>query len=233
MYETLHRLRIKPSDHPSLRTMTQAGGHLRAELAQHFHEAAKDRGARFFVMYGQTEATARIAYVPPERLAEKFGSIGIAIPDGRLWLEAVDGEPGHRQLFYSGPNVMMGYATGPADLARGDELGGVLATGDLAECDGDGFYRLTGRLARIAKLFGKRVSLASIEGEIERVFPVRAAVIGGNDQLKIFLESGDQADAVRSHLARLLGVPPMAIKTTELDRLPMTSSGKKDYKALT
>lgn len=232
MYETLHRLRIKPTEHSSLRTMTQAGGHLRVDLAQHFHEAAKDRGARFFVMYGQTEATARIAYVPPERLAEKFGSIGIAIPEGRLWLEAVDGEPNQQQLFYSGPNVMMGYATGPADLARGDELGGVLATGDLAECDDDGFYRLTGRLARIAKLFGKRVSLASIEGEIERAFPVRAAVIDGGDQLRVFLEGGAYADEVRSHLAGLLGVPPLAIKTVNIDRLPMTTSGKKDYKAL-
>ena len=232
MYETLHRLRIKPTEHSSLRTMTQAGGHLRVELARHFHEAAKDRGARFFVMYGQTEATARIAYVPPERLAEKFGSIGIAIPEGRLWLEAIEGESNHHQLFYSGPNVMMGYATGSADLARGDELGGVLATGDLAECDGDGFYRLTGRLARIAKLFGKRVSLASIEGEIERVFPVRAAAMDGGDQLKIFLEGGDHADAVRSHLATLLGVPPVAIKTVAIGRLPMTTSGKKDYQAL-
>jgi acyl-CoA synthetase (AMP-forming)/AMP-acid ligase II len=232
MYETLHRLRINPTEHPSLRTMTQAGGHLREELARHFHEAAKGRGARFFVMYGQTEATARIAYVPPERLADKLGSIGIAIPEGRLWLEAVDGEPNQHQLFYGGPNVMMGYATGPADLSRGDELGGVLATGDLAECDGDGFYRLTGRLARIAKLFGKRVSLASIEGEIEQAFPVRAAAVDGGDQLRIFLEGEDYADTVRSHLAGLLGVPPLAIKTVNIDRLPMTTSGKKDYKAL-
>ena len=231
MYETLHRLRIKPTEHSSLRTITQAGGHLRVELARHFQEAAKDCGARFFVMYGQTEATARIAYVPPERLAEKFGSIGIAIPAGKLWLETVDAES--NQLFYSGPNVMMGYATGPADLALGDDLGGVLATGDLAECDGDGFYRLTGRLARFAKLFGKRVSLASIEGEIEGTFPVRAAVTDGGDQLKIFLEGGDYADAVRSHLASLLGVPPLAIKTMIIGRLPMTASGKKDYKALT
>jgi hypothetical protein len=87
-------------------------------------------------------------------------------------------------------------------------------------------------LARIAKLFGKRVSLASIEGEIERAFPVRAAVIDGGDQLKIFLEGGDHADTVRSHLAGLLGVPPLAIKTMNIDRLPMTTSGKKDYKAL-
>lgn len=168
MYETLHRLRINPAEHNSLRTMTQAGGHLRVDFVRYFHEAAMNRGARFFVMYGQTEATARIAYVPPERLSEKYGSIGIAIPNGRLWLEVVDGEPAQQQLFYSGPNVMMGYANGPADLARGDELGGILATGDLAECDGDGYFRLTGRMARIAKLFGKRINLAGVETEVEK-----------------------------------------------------------------
>jgi hypothetical protein len=87
-------------------------------------------------------------------------------------------------------------------------------------------------LARIAKLFGKRVSLASIEGEIEQAFPVRAAAVDGGDQLRIFLEGEDYADTVRSHLAGLLGVPPLAIKTVNIDRLPMTTSGKKDYKAL-
>ncbi len=153
MYEMLNRLRISPTERRTVRTMTQAGGHLKVDLALQFHSAARRAGARLFVMYGQTEATARMAYVPPDRLEEKPGSIGVAIPGGELWLEPVDGEPAVRQLYYRGPNVMMGYASGPADLARSAELGGILATGDLGECDHDGFYRITGRLARFAKLF--------------------------------------------------------------------------------
>jgi long-chain acyl-CoA synthetase len=234
MYETLNRLRIVPTDHASIRTMTQAGGHLRTDLTLQFHSAAVAAGARFFVMYGQTEATARIAFVPPERLSAKAGSIGVSIPGGRLWLEPVEGEPLCSQIHYSGPNVMLGYASVPADLSLGDQLGGKLATGDLGESDEDGFFRVTGRLARFAKLFGKRLSLNAIESEVERLVEVRSAALDGGDRLRIYLEGGSTAasEKVKSHLAALLGVPAMAIGTASLAQLPMTSSGKKDYKAL-
>jgi len=231
MYETLRRLRIQPTDSPALRTLTQAGGHLRAELAEYFHEAALRRQGRLFVMYGQTEATARMAYVPPEQLAEKPGTIGRAIPGGKLWLEPVANEPALHELHYRGPNVMLGYAAGPADLARGDEQGGLLATGDLAECDGDGFFRITGRLSRFAKLLGKRVNLASVETEIESRFSAKAAVVEGGDELKVFVESGDP-EAIRGHLRQLLGVPPMAVTVVALGQLPRLASGKVDYQAL-
>lgn len=234
MYETLARLRMNPAAHPALRTMTQAGGHLRVEVVRHFHAAAKARQGRFFVMYGQTEATARMSYVPPERLAEKTGTIGIAIPRGELWLAPVEGEASARQVMYRGPNVMLGYAAGAADLARGDEQGGVLATGDLGEIDADGFIRLTGRLARFAKLFGKRINLASVELEIETRFPFRVMAIEGTEQLMIHAEGpADGTELpIKAHLAQWLGVPPPAIKVTTIERLPLTASGKKDYKAL-
>lgn len=234
MYETLNRLRMVPTDRPTIRTLTQAGGNLKADLALRFHAAASRAGARFFVMYGQTEATARISYVPPDKLEKKAGTIGIAIPGGELWLEAVDDDPALKQLHYRGPNVMLGYASGPADLARGDEQHGVLATGDLGERDDDGFFRTTGRLARFAKLFGKRVNLASIESEVERTVSLRAAALDGGDRIRVFLEGGGDAasETVRAHLSALLGVPPVAIGTESLAELPMTSSGKKDYKAL-
>jgi len=234
MYETLNRLRLSPLDQPRIRTLTQAGGHLRIDLARQIDDAASAKNARLFVMYGQTEATARMSYVPPERLSEKPGSIGVPIPGGELWLESLASEPAQRQLCYRGPNVMLGYALGPADLELGDELGGMLATGDLAECDSDGYFRLTGRLARFAKLFGKRVSLASVETEVERAFFLRAAAIEGADSLRVFLEGGAGSDegAVRAHLADWLGVPPVSIKVSLVGQLPLTASGKKDYKAL-
>ncbi len=234
MYETLNRLRIAPTDRRSIRTITQAGGHLRADLALQFHSAASKAGARFFVMYGQTEATARMAYVPPDSLAVKAGSIGIAIPNGELWLRPLEDDPTLQQLFYRGPNVMLGYASCPADLSRGDDQAGILATGDLGERDDDGFFRITGRLARFAKLFGKRVNLATIEREVESLLSQRAAAVDGGDRIRVFLEGGGEAAShtVRAHLSTLLGVPPVAIETAALAHLPMTSSGKKDYRAL-
>jgi acyl-CoA synthetase (AMP-forming)/AMP-acid ligase II len=162
MYETLHRLRFDPAGHPSLRTLTQAGGGLGKALISHFHESARKAGARLVVMYGQTEATARISFVPPERLAEKIGSIGIAIPGGRLTLRDVPGMETGREMIYAGPNVMMGYAECAEHLLLGDVLGGVLETGDLAVQDEDGFFHLVGRLNRFAKLFGRRISLEDV-----------------------------------------------------------------------
>lgn len=235
MYETLERLRMSPAERPWLRTLTQAGGALRAELKGRIHGRASSRGARFFAMYGQTEATARIAYVPPERLPEKLDSIGAAIPGGKLWLGPDSYDSGARQLHYRGANVMLGYASSPRDLELGDIMGGELQTGDLAEQDLDGFFRIVGRLSRIAKMYGRRVNLASVEEEIERFFRFGAAVTDGGDCLKIYLETGSQSDCllVRSHLVNLLGVPPMSIKMEALGELPHTASGKKDYKALT
>jgi long-subunit acyl-CoA synthetase (AMP-forming) len=101
------------------------------------------KGGRFFVMYGQTEATARIAYVPPDRLSEKPDSIGIAIPGGDLRIAE------EAELVYEGPNVMMGYATCREDLKKPDEMHGVLYTGDLGYCDDEGFFYVTGRLRKL------------------------------------------------------------------------------------
>jgi long-chain acyl-CoA synthetase len=236
MYETLARLKFDPAQHPTLATLTQAGGGLRPDLIQRFHQQATDKRCRFFVMYGQTEATARIAYVPPEQLAAKIGSIGIPIPLGHLELAPI--EPGShlQELVYQGSNVMMGYAETPASLALGDELKGILHTGDLARIDADGFFHLVGRLKRIAKLFGQRINLQDVEQELEKAFPLRVAAIDSGKKLNLFtefLEPGFLDPAIlRSHAARFLQVPPSVIHIELLETLPATASGKKDYQAL-
>jgi len=234
MYETLHRLRFDPARHPSLRTLTQAGGALRRELTNHFHARCTAAGARLVVMYGQTEATARISYVPPERLAEKVGSIGRAIPGGTLRLERLEGMDGAAaELVYEGPNVMMGYAETPADLALGDVQRGVLRTGDLGAVDADGYFSVVGRLKRFAKLFGRRVSLEDVERELESAFPVRAIATEAGERLQVCV-AADAAvadEALVAHLARFLAVPPSAIALRRLAELPLTATGKKDYKA--
>jgi long-chain acyl-CoA synthetase len=233
MYETLYRLRFDPAHHRSIRTFTQAGGALRRDLITHFHERATRANARLFVMYGQTEATARISYVPPEHLSRKVGSIGVPIPGGRLWLEPLD-TGGVSQLVYEGPNVMMGYADSLADLALGDVQQGVLRTGDLATVDQDGYFALVGRLKRFAKLFGRRVSLEDIERELESAFPVRAMATDAGERVAVHVAAdgavGD-GDLV-GHLARFLAVPPSAITIRRVAELPLTTSGKKDYKAV-
>jgi acyl-CoA synthetase (AMP-forming)/AMP-acid ligase II len=215
-------LRTRAPD--TLRTLTQAGGRLAPEAIVALHELMAARGGRMFVMYGQTEATARIAYVPPDRLPEKAATIGVPIPGGELRVD--DGE-----LVYRGPNVMMGYAENRADLARGDDLGGELRTGDLGRVDDDGFFVITGRSARIAKVFGLRVNLDEVESAARR-FGAVAAVDGG-DAVRLFVEGGgvDERE-VRTHLADLMHVNSRAFDVHAIERLPTRGSGKIDYTAL-
>ncbi|SDH87950.1 AMP-binding protein [Nonomuraea jiangxiensis] len=220
-YEMLRRLRFDRSEHPALTTLTQAGGRLSPELVTQFAGQAD----RFYVMYGQTEATARIAVLPPGLLAAKPGSVGPAIPGGRLSVD--DGE-----IVYHGPNVMMGYAETAADLARGDDLGGVLRTGDLGRLDSDGFLYITGRLKRIAKIFGVRVNLDDVELLLRDTGPVAAT--SGDDRVTVWAEGLNAAGC--AGLARRLGaelrVHWSGFDVRGIDRLPLLATGKVDYRAL-
>ncbi len=218
-YEMLRRLRFDPARHPSLTTLTQAGGRLHPDLVTDF--AARMNG-RLFVMYGQTEATARMTVLPPERIADKLGSAGLPVPGGSLAVD--DGE-----VVYTGPNVMMVYAESAADLAKGDELGGVLRTGDLGRLDDEGFLFLTGRAKRIGKVFGVRVNLDDVERSLAAHGPV--AAVAGDDRLRVFLEGGDPR-AVRSELAARLGTHVSGLDVRAVDRLPLLPTGKVDYRAL-
>ncbi|HEX4814848.1 MAG TPA: AMP-binding protein [Nonomuraea sp.] len=220
-YEMLRRLRYDRAEHPTVATLTQAGGRLSPELTKEFAAQAD----RFFVMYGQTEATARIAVLPPDRLTDKPGSVGPALPGGRLHVDA-------GEIVYHGPNVMMGYAETAADLARGDDLGGVLRTGDLGHLDAEGFLYVTGRLKRIAKIFGVRVNLDDVERLLRGSVPVAAT--SGDDRVTVWAEGLDAAGC--AGLARRLGaalrVHWSGFDVRAVDRLPLLPTGKIDYRAL-
>lgn len=192
-YRMLKQFRFERMNLPSLRTMTQAGGRLDPESVRWFAELAQGRDQRFFVMYGQTEATARIAYIPPDRLLEKCGSIGIPIPGGFLDLVGPDGSLVTKpdttgELRYHGPNVMMGYAFDTSHLAAPDLQNSILLTGDLAWFDNDGFFYLAGRLKRFLKVFGNRISLDEVEAQL-REDGFDGAVSGRDDLILIAVKN--------------------------------------------
>ncbi len=164
-FEMLRRIGLDRFRLDRLRMLTQAGGRLRDALIEHFLEVGERLGLEFIVMYGQTEAGPRISYVPPAQLHAKLGSIGIAVPGGEL-----DLDPASNELVFKGPNVMLGYATCREDLANGDESGGVLRTGDLARCDADGYFYITGRTKRFIKISGNRVNLDEVEAMLAAEF---------------------------------------------------------------
>jgi acyl-CoA synthetase (AMP-forming)/AMP-acid ligase II len=145
---------------PTLRFLTQAGGRMAPERVEEWVDRAERWDAKFFAMYGQTEATARMAYLPPEIARRRPSAIGRPIPGGCLELRPVEGLPdGVGELVYRGPNVMLGYATADADLAMGATLA-ELPTGDIGRFHADdGVFEFVGRRSRFVKPFGVRVDL--------------------------------------------------------------------------
>lgn len=220
----------------TMQTLTVAGGRLDPRSVVELHELISALGGRMFVMYGQTEATARIAYVPPDALPEKAHTIGLPIPRGRLSVRSGDeeiDEPGvEGELVYRGPNVMLGYAERPEDLVLGDQLEGELHTGDLGSFDEDGFFRVSGRMKRIAKLSGLRVNLDEIEAAASIFGPV--AAVDGGERILLFRPAGGRirADDLRLELARRFGLRSGTFVVREIERLPVAPSGKLDYAAL-
>jgi acyl-CoA synthetase (AMP-forming)/AMP-acid ligase II len=226
-YQMLLQTGLLKTKGKTLRTLTQAGGRLEERFIRQMYDLATMRGWRFFVMYGQTEATARISYVPFERLGGKIGSVGVAIPDGSL---SVDGAT--EELVYRGPNVMMGYAECRADLAKGDELRGELHTGDLARQDDDGFFYITGRKRRFLKMFGKRLNLDDAEKILVRRCETTVACYGRDDLLMAAVENSHNADAIHTIICETFGLPKPAVKVMTVSELPRTANGKLEYRRL-
>lgn len=235
-YEMLKMLRFFRMDLPYLKTMTQAGGKLNKDIAKEYIEFAQSKGKRFFVMYGQTEATARMSYLPLEHALDKYASIGIAIPRGKFSLIDVNGNAIEEsdvdgELVYEGPNVSLGYAECRADLAKGDENKGVLHTGDVARRDADGYYYITGRMKRFVKVWGNRCNLDATE-QIVKSITTSCACVGVDDKITIFVTQAGLEDEIIKLLVAKTGFNNRAFEVRVIDSIPVKSSGKIDYQAM-
>jgi acyl-CoA synthetase (AMP-forming)/AMP-acid ligase II len=229
---------------PGLRYLTQAGGAMAPDTIAWVRKLFSP--ARLFVMYGQTEATSRLSYLPPERAADKPGSIGIPIPGVQLAVvdqagrALPEGETGH--LVARGDNVTPGYLDEPEETAA-IVHDGWLWTGDLARRDADGFYFHRGRSKEILKIGGHRVDPAEIE-QVLAAHPdvAEAAVIGEPDALKgqvpagfIVLHRGRAVSAADIKKFCRERLPPYSVPATIrfLDALPRNPAGKLLRAALT
>lgn len=235
-YEMLKRLRFERMDIPTLKTLTQAGGKLNPKLVNEFVEDSLSKQRRFIVMYGQTEATARMSYTPWSHAREKSESVGIAIPGGQFRLidnsgneineAGIDGE-----LIYEGPNVSLGYAENESDLTLGDLNQSVLHTGDVARRDEDGFYYITGRLKRFVKIWGNRCNLDAIEQLLKPIIP-EVACVGVDDLITIFtIEEGHEA-TLKNTLTKKTGLNGRAFSVRVIPEIPKNESGKTLYSEL-
>jgi acyl-CoA synthetase (AMP-forming)/AMP-acid ligase II len=222
---------------PRLRYLTQAGGAMAPETIAWVREAFHP--VRLFVMYGQTEATARLSYLPPEEAERKRGSIGVAIPG--VELQVVDdsgaelpvGTVGH--LVARGGNVTLGYLDEPEATAA-ILHDGWLWTGDLARRDQDGFFFHEGRSKEILKIGGHRVSPVEIEQVVARHPGVaEAAVVGEPDALMgevpvaFFVgraPAGPTDDELRQFCRELVPAYMVPVRFTRVASLPRNEAGK-------
>lgn len=237
-YEMLEKLRFCHMNLPSLRSMTQAGGKLPSETHRRFAQYAVETGRHFFVMYGQTEATARMSYLPWQKSLDKCGSIGRAIPWGKFSIIDRDGNEVTEpevigELVYEGPNVAMGYAKCGEDLAKGDEWHGRLVTGDMAKFDVDGYYYITGRKNRFLKIFGSRVNLDDIEKLVKSAYPEMDCACGGvDDKIHVFITDRNKIDEILRFLTGKMKFHSSAFEVIYIKFILRNEAGKVLYNRL-
>lgn len=235
-YDMLLKLRFTRMELPSLRYFTQAGGKLTADKVLQLAEYALQHNKQFFVMYGQTEATARMAYLSPEKVLTKPEAIGRAIPGGQLTLLDEQGQlietcNVQGELCYSGDNVMLGYAQSFQDLASFSPAS-LLHTGDLAYRDEEGDFIICGRLKRFIKLFGQRINLDEVENLIQAHSQRQTYCCGDDSKLLIAVKNCDDIQSLKLFVCTYLSLHPSALELRSVTELPLSANGKKDYQSL-
>lgn len=191
-FEILAKMRFTRMDLPNLKVITQGGGKLTEAMWNTLAQYAKDKDKLFIATYGQSECTARMAYLPAEMALDKVCSIGIAEPGGQLSIiddnnnETFEGEA-QGEMVYRGENVTLGYATCREDLLKGDENHGVMHTGDLARRDVDGCYFIIGRLKRFLKIYGLRIGLDEVERMIKTEYKTDCYCKGDDEKLIVLV----------------------------------------------
>jgi acyl-coenzyme A synthetase/AMP-(fatty) acid ligase len=220
----------------SVKVFTQAGGALDLRVQSKIRDWATQRAGQFFVMYGQTEASPRMATLQHADHSRKAGSVGVALAGGQFSIVDDHGAPlpadAVGTVVYEGPNVMSGYAMSRADLGKGDEMKGRLETGDLGRLDAEGFLYLTGRTKRFAKIAGYRLGLDEIEKELFSVCPVACLDLGEKIAVAHEQDSETALKARVRELADSYKVPSSSFALRRVPQIPRASSGKIDYARL-
>lgn len=239
----LSRVNFRDYRLEALRYVTQAGGAMSRVLVERLRAALPN--VQVYAMYGQTEATARLAYLPPERLASKPGSVGRAIPGVELSVRREDGstvdvgETG--EICARGPNIMLGYWNDPAATAAALR-DGWLHTGDMGHVDGDGDLFIVGRRSDMIKTGAHRVHPLDVEEVIAELDTVaESAVVAVDDEIlgeaiKAFVVPAPGAQLnpveVKAHCRARLANYKVPKWVEVVASLPRTASGKLSRREL-
>lgn len=236
-FHILNLMRFMRMKLPEMELLTQGGGKMPHDLNVKFAEYCRDNGKRWIATYGQSECTARMAYLPAKWALEKVGSIGIAVPNGELSLVDEDGNVittphVEGEMCYRGKNVTMGYAQKAEDLALGDERNGFIRTGDLAYFDEDGCYYIVGRMGRFLKLFGMRVGLDECENIVQNDCGCECACVGTDDKMIVYINDESKVQEAKEVLVEKTHIVATSFEVRVIGDIPKNTTGKKQYKML-
>lgn len=230
MMKLLKRINLDFNKIKSLKYITQAGGYMTENDSSYLFKKFTAHDKRYYSMYGQTEASPRISYLAPEYADSKSGTVGVPISCGEVYIKETGKNIGTGELCYKGPNVALGYASNYKDLQLDDEFQGTLLTGDIAEIDSDGFIKILGRNKRIIKINGMSVNLDKIEKDLSQQWT--SVTVGKDDKLVILSESED-LESIKSFFTKKYNFNKTNIKIIHIEKIPLNTSGKNDYKLLT
>jgi acyl-CoA synthetase (AMP-forming)/AMP-acid ligase II len=233
----LNRVPLADYDLSSLRYLTQAGGAMAPATARRLRETLPQ--AKLYIMYGQTEATARLAWLPPHMLEEKSGAVGLPVPGVELAVRREDGSAAAAleigEVHARGPNLMLGYWRNPQASAA-VLRDGWLKTGDMGWLDGDGYLFLSGRRSDMIKTGAHRVHPKDVEEVIAELDEVEeVAVVGADDDTlgqvikAVVVARQGQAlgeQRIKAHCRERLAAYKIPKLIEFVDALPKTASGK-------
>lgn len=236
-YEVFFRLRFQRMELLDMYTFAEGGGKLTDKMFMDMVDYAEKNGKRFIATFGTTETSARLALLDPLEARKRCGSIGKAIPEGRLFLiddndNEINEMVAEGELVYEGPNVTMGYATTKEELTAGDDFNGRYATGDMARRDADGFYYIIGRKGRFLKLLGYRVSLDQCERLIKTEFGISCACTGTDKAMMVYVTDPSKVEEVASFICDKVHLYKSLVKVQAVDKIPMNENGKVLYRLL-
>ncbi len=235
-YEILVKIGLKNIKIATLKYLTCAGGKLEKSKLEEIIKFCKKNNLNFFSMYGQTEASPRISYLKPEFSQKKIGSIGKAIPGNKIYIIDDIGKKIHKpfvegEIICEGKNVFMGYSKNYMDLKNTNEQKYKLKTGDIGYFDKDGFFYITSRTSKIAKIFGNRIDLGALENFMNNK-GYKVACLSDNKKIFIFIEKKYSKKHLIDTISKITNLNISSFELIKLKNLPRTSNNKISYNKL-
>ena len=223
LFKSGHMMRIN-----TIKKYIQAGGRLRNEVRDAFITYCTDNKKTFSIMYGQTEATARMTILPWNRITDKKESVGTAIEGGKLYIDNSSTKDGIGEIIYEGKNVCLGYCNSIDDLSIGDKNGGILHTGDYGYMDEEGFLYLKGRREDFVKIYGKRICLQSISEFLDEQFNIESVVTYEKNAflVKYKSDTDNKTGMILEALCSSMNFPKNMFIVKKIDEFDRTINGK-------